>query len=77
MYCEPAGQSSEPVWLVYSETAIIAEYWKSWNKRRLQYNAAHGLPEEHGHDPQRCIDDWIVVHWALEATPERLVKILS
>lgn len=75
---EPAGRnSSAPVWLVYSEQAIIAEYWDSWKKRGMQYNRAHNLPELEGIDPNRCIEDWVVVHWAIEATPERLLRILN
>ena len=77
IFCEPAGRSSDPIWLIYSEDAIISEYWESWKKKGIQYNRAHNKPDNEGLDPNRCIEDWVVVHWAVEATPENLLRIIG
>lgn len=77
LFAEPAGESSEPIWMIYSDDAILATYWETWKAQGIAYNKAHGLEEHNGISPLRCIDDWITVHWAVPATPENLLNIIS
>ena len=74
---EPAGSSSEPVWSIYSDDAILASYWEYWLAKGIQYNREQGLEEGNGLNPLRCIDDWVTINWAVVATPENLVNILT
>lgn len=75
LYVEPAGQTSEPVYTVMSDAAIIAEYFDYWRDRMQK--AAKPVSALIEQDYSRCIDDWVVVHWAVEATPEALLQIIS
>lgn len=77
LFAEPAGESSEPVWMIYSDDAILATYWNHWSARGMEYNQANGLDPGTGLNPLRCIDDWVVIHWAVPATPENLLNIIS
>lgn len=77
MYCEPAGaNSSEPVWTIMSERAIVeGDYWDRWSQRMR----AVGKFMENSPEFMRaqCLDDFCVVNWAVEATPEELAKVIS
>ena len=77
LLAEPVGKSNEPVWKIYSDDSILAEYWEQWMQRGMAYNREHGFDEGTGINPLRCIDDWVVVHWAVEATHENLLNIIS
>jgi len=77
LFAEPAGESSEPVWMIYSDDAILATYWNHWVSKGMEYNQANGLDLGAGLNPLRCIDDWVVIHWAVPATPENLLNIIS
>lgn len=77
LIAEPIGDTSQPVWKIYSEEAIIAEYYETWQRQGEAYNKAHGIAKYTGITASRCIDDWLVVHWAIEATPEALLKIIQ
>lgn len=77
LYVEPVGESVEPVWMVYSNDAILAEYWDRWSKHVMAINTEKGIDPGTGVSPLRCIDDWVTIHWAVEATPENLLNILS
>ena len=77
LFAEPAGESSEPVWMIYSDDAILATYWETWKTQGIAYNKRHGLEEHNGISPPRCIDDWVTIHWAVPATPENLLNIIS
>lgn len=72
LYAEPAADfSAEPVYTILSDKAILAQYWDYWYDRmRL---AGHGAEISE----QRCIEDWVTVHWAVEATPEALLRIIN
>jgi hypothetical protein len=48
-----------------TEDQILETYWDYWCKR--MYEAGKD-PEVHTF--QNCIDDWIVVHWAVEVKKE-------
>lgn len=77
MYCDPAGaNSSEPVWTIMSERAIVeGAYWDHWSQRMR----AKGVFLENSPEfmQERCIEDFCVTHWAVEATPTELQKIIS
>lgn len=77
LIAEPVGSGDEPVWKIYSDDAILAEYWTYWVEKMTQYNTNNNIPEGTGVNPLRCIDDWTMVNWAVEATPEALLNILS
>jgi hypothetical protein len=77
IYVEPARGSSEPIWTIMSEDAVIAEYWSSWEKRMKANNKSEGLPEFANITRGNCIYDWVVTHWAIEATPESLLRIIG
>lgn len=74
---EPVCDSIEPVWKIYSDDAILAEYWSEWMRQGMAWNADRNIDPGTGINPLRCIDDWVVVHWAVPATPESLLQILS
>ena len=71
IYCEPVGETAETVWQVWSEKAILAEYWDDWCRQMRAGNKANEIAETN------CITDWIVTHWAVAATPENLQKIIQ
>jgi hypothetical protein len=77
LIAEPVGDTTEPVWKIYSEDAIIAEYWDTWQRQGDAYNKANGFAKYTGITAGRCIEDWLVIHWAVEATHENLLKIIS
>lgn len=77
MYCDPAGaNSSEPVWTIMSERAIVeGAYGDHWRQRmRAKGKFLENSPELM---ESMCIDDFCVVNWAVEATPEELQKTIS
>ena len=74
---EPIGNTSEPLWMIYSEDAIIAEYYETWQRQARAYNKAHGYDANKDISRNNCIQDWIVIHWATPATPESLFKIIQ
>lgn len=43
---------------VYTERAILREYWQQWVQQMCKANKQHLISEEH------CIEDWIVLNWA-------------
>lgn len=77
LFAEPAGESSEPIWSIYSDDAILAEYWTYWVDKMTRFNISTYRPEGTGVSPLRCIDDWVTTHWAVPATPENLLNIIS
>lgn len=77
LYAQPVGEANEAVWMIYSDDAILATYWPTWMKHGMEYNRAHNMDEGKGINPLRCIDDWVIVHWAVPATPENLMNIIS
>lgn len=77
LFAEPVGDSSETVWMIYSEEAILAEHWESWKRQGEAWNLDRFLDPSTGITKARCIQDWTVTHWAVPATPENLLKIIS
>lgn len=77
LFAEPAGESGEPIWMVYSDDAILAEYWETWKAQGIAYNTNHGFDPHKGVSPLNCINDWVTIHWAVPATPENLLNIIS
>jgi hypothetical protein len=77
LFVEPVGETSEPVWMIYSDDAVLAEYWTAWVTKGMRYNHDNGLPGGTGLSPINCIDDWVTIHWAVPATPENLINIIS
>lgn len=77
IYIEPVRGGSEIVYTIMSDDAIIAEYWRHWEGRMKANNKSEGLPEFANVTRENCIYDWTVVHWAVEATPETLLRIIG
>lgn len=72
VYCEPAdGHTSEPIYQVWSDKAILASYWNYWCGRMKQAGREHQISENN------CITDWAATHWASPATPENLLRIIE
>ena len=72
MYCEPlSAKSSEAVWQVWSDAAILADYWERW------CNLMRVAGRESQISENNCITDWTATHWAIPATPENLQRIIS
>lgn len=77
MYVTPAGDSSLPIWTIYSEAAIIAEYWDEWYRNAISYNLDNDRDRLADITQENCIEDWIVINWAMPATADTLAEILS
>lgn len=72
IYCEPAGEkTTEPCWTILSDKAVLDTYWDYWCERMRQKNLEHLI------DRDRCIEDWVTIHWAVEATPQSLLRIIG
>lgn len=71
MYCEPVGITSEPVYQVWSDAAILADYWTRWCE------LMHKAGRESQISENNCITDWAAIHWANPATHENLQRIIS
>lgn len=54
------GEFGQHVQETFSEDQIIQSYYKYWYSRMVQANRHDMISREN------CIDDWIVVHWAME-----------
>lgn len=57
------GEYGQHVQETWSEKQILKSYYPHWCGMMIQNVAAPDL------DEKRCIDDWVVVHWA-ERTDE-------
>lgn len=71
LYAEPAGHSSEPIWTILSDEAVLAYYWNYWCERMTKAGKAEAINTED------CLLDWASIHWAVEATPEALLGIIK
>ena len=54
------GEFGQHVQETFSEDQIIQSYYKYWYGKMVQANKHEFISRE------QCIDDWIVVHWAVE-----------
>ena len=60
------GQHVDEIW---NEDQIIDSYFRHWCTNMIQCGRGDQVSQE------RCIDDWIVVHWAVEVpAPDWLEK---
>ena len=72
MYCEPVNaKSSEAVWQVWSDAAILADYWEYWCRLMRLAGRESQISENN------CITDWAASHWANTATHENLQRIIQ
>jgi hypothetical protein len=72
MYVEPvSATSSEPVYQVLSDKAVLDFYWEYWCSRMRAVGREAQISENN------CILDWSAIHWAEPATPESLLRIIS
>lgn len=51
-----------------SEDEILAEYWNYWYGRMCEKFGKEYV--DANYTKSDCIDDWTVLHWAVESTPE-------
>lgn len=59
---EPAIKRGDPEERILTEDQIIAEYWDYWCSQMRKVSKEDMISRE------RCIEDWITVHWAMEVT---------
>lgn len=72
LYTEPATAfSSEPVYMIMSDKAILANYYDYWRGKMIGAHKQDLISEE------ACIQDWVTIHWAMEATEEVLLRIIK
>lgn len=71
IYCEPVGKTSEAVWHVWSDAAILADYWTRWCELMHKAGRTSQISENN------CVTDWAATHWATPATLENLQRIVS
>jgi len=72
IYAEPVNEKSvEPIFQIFSDKAILASYWEYWCKQMRKVNKPEEMTEAN------CIDDWVAVHWAVLATTESMLRIIS
>lgn len=57
--CFP-GEYGQNVVETWSEEQILKSYYAHWTHKMVQANKHDQVSE------QQCIDDWVVVHWAVE-----------
>lgn len=76
IYCEPAGEhTGEPVWTIMSKKAITeGAYWDRWSSKVREKGLF--LEESPNFMREWCLDDFCMVNWAVEVTPEELQKII-
>jgi len=77
MYSTPAGNSGIPIWTIYSEDAIIADYWDTWRKGMVEQNIENDLDPYHDISTENCIEDWICTHWAMPVDAGCMSEILA
>lgn len=64
-YVEPTSvDDPTPLFVTMSEEQILDSYWEYWSEKMLESGR---ITEDI--NPRNCIDDWRVIHWAVETTP--------
>lgn len=58
-YIEP-GEDGNPIEYTFTEEEILNQYYPYWSDRLKQLGREHLISKE------RCLEDWIVVNWAVE-----------
>jgi hypothetical protein len=72
IYAEPASEtSSEAVYQIYSDRAILDTYWDYWSSTMRALGRELQISENH------CITDWAAIHWAWPADAESLLQIIT
>jgi hypothetical protein len=72
IYVEPCTLlSSEPVYHIMSDEAVIAVYWDYWREKMTRAGLEQLL------DTERCITDWATVNWAQEVTLQVLSQFVT
>lgn len=54
------GEFNQHVEETFSEDQIIKSYFDYWSDKMKEIGKEHMISKE------KCIEDWIVVHWAVE-----------
>ena len=67
-YAEPNNPEKDDfssVITTLSDEDILKEYWDYWYGRMCdKFGKDH---VDANYSPQDCIDDWVIVHWAIES----------
>lgn len=72
IYAEPVTPTNmEAVFHVYSDRAILAEYWDRWCELMTKAGRESQITENN------CVTDWAATHWAIPATTESLLRIIA
>lgn len=54
------GEHGQHVQETWSREQILKSYYTYWNRKMFESGNSHLVSEE------RCIEDWITIHWAME-----------
>lgn len=59
-YVEPSDDGVTPIKIVKTEKEILNTYWEYWSTRMKKIGKEDIISEK------ACIEDWIVVNWAVQ-----------
>lgn len=45
---------------ILTEDEVLSSYWDYWTTRMREVGREHLISKE------RCIEDWVTIHWAME-----------
>lgn len=72
IYSEPATHfSSEPVYTIMSDKAILANYFDYWKGKMIGAHKEDQISED------LCIQDWVTIHWAEPVTHTLLMGFIG
>lgn len=71
IYVEPVSDGVTPCWTILSEKAILTDNWSRYLANMTKVGKADLA------STKDCIDSWVAVHWAVEATRESLLRIIG
>jgi hypothetical protein len=63
-YSSPTDQPGVFIIYVYTEAAILREYWVDWSSEMIELEREDQISE------QNCISDWVQKHWAVPYNDE-------
>ncbi len=60
-YAEPtSADDSTPIEFIFTEEEIIKMYFPYWKERMIKAGKEHLISKE------LCIEDWVIINWAVE-----------
>lgn len=71
-YCYNEMNDNGELVKVFSEEEILRTFWPYWKERMIEKYGEEDFNNNWG--PDDCIDDWIVIHWAWEASEDDIKR---